>query len=1458
MLRSLVVASLIWVGLGSAGLAADRLSLLFLGDQGHHQPRPRFEQLAPVLKERGIDLVYTEAMSDLSRETLAKYDGLVLYANIDRIEPDQEQALLDYVASGKGFIPLHCASYCFRNSKACVALMGAQFQKHGTGVFRVTPAIKDHPITTGYGGFESWDETYVHHLHNEKDRTILEFRIEGDQKEPWTWVRNEGRGRVFYTAWGHDDRTWSNPGFHNLVERGIRWAVGDDPARVPAFHDLPEMTPFRTDVAAFEYGSGKLPNYLNTKKWGEQGEVITRMQLPLPPEESAKHYVHPVDFRLELFAAEPQIGKPICMTWDERGRLWIAETVDYPNELQQPGKGRDRIRICEDTNGDGKADKFTVFAENLSIPTSLAISHGGVIVTQAPDTLFLKDTNGDDKADVRRVLFTGWMTNDTHAGPSNLNYGPDGWFYGMVGYAGFEGEIAGEKQSFRTGFFRFHVRAGADGLPVVNGFEFLRNTNNNSWGVGFSEDGILFGSTANGNPSVYLPIPNRYYERVKGWSSSVLGSIADSNKFVPVTDKVRQVDWHGGFTAAAGHALYTARAWPKEYWNRAAFVTEPTGHLIATFILSANGADFRSKNSWNVLASNDEWAAPIMAEVGPDGQLWVIDWYNIIVQHNPTPVGFETGKGNAYVTDLRDKTHGRVYRIVAKDGKPSAQPPRDWEKGDSPSWVKHLASDNLFWRRQAQRLLLEGGSKTVVPQLVKLATDRTLDEAGMAPGAMHAIQTLERLHEVDPGTEGYPAVLAGLTHPAAGVRRAAVQALASTDSHLGDDDEAKRLNAILNANTLADKEPQVVLATLLALADLPVSKAAGEKIAPLFNDSKLVADRWLADALVAAAATHAESVLSMVDLARTDEGAKRLAIVAEHFARSDGRAALASVVRALPKRSPATADAIFGGLLKGWPRDTTAKLNEDDVAALVRLFETAPAATKSQVIAAAKRWQVKALDKYAEQIVEVLLATASDTKTNDAARLSAVSQLMDLQAGSVKSAEALLALVTAKSSPELSQGLLDQVARSTSGETGAVLVDAAVRFTPANKTRAIKVLLTKPDWTLALLSKIEAGGLSVDELALDQKSALASHPDTKIASRAKALLAMSGGLPSPDREKVLAELHSVIEQPGNVAAGREVYVKNCAKCHVHGKEGQRVGPDLTGMAVHPKEELLVHILDPNRSVEGNFRLYTVELADGRVTNGMLASETKTTIELIDAEGKASVLQREDIEEIAASTKSLMPEGFEKQLSRTDFANLLEFLTQKGKYVPLPLAKQATVVTTKGMFYSSDNPTERLVFRDWKPKTVGEVPFVLIDPQGDRVANAIMLNGPQGKLPPTMPKSVTIPAHVEATKIHLLSGISGWGFPAAPAGSVSLIVKLVYADGQTETHELKNGVHFADYIRRVDVPESTFAFDLAGRQVRYLSVTPERKAALKEIELVKGPDTTAPVVMAITVETGNRE
>jgi hypothetical protein len=213
----------------------------------------------------------------------------------------------------------------------------------------------------------------------------------------------------------------------------------------------------------------------------------------------------------------------------------------------------------------------------------------------------------------------------------------------------------------------------------------------------------------------------------------------------------------------------------------------------------------------------------------------------------------------------------------------------------------------------------------------------------------------------------------------------------------------------------------------------------------------------------------------------------------------------------------------------------------------------------------------------------------------------------------------------------------------------------------------------------------------------------------------------------------------------------------------------------------------------------------------------------------------------------------MPEGVEKNVPVKDMTDLLAFLTQKGKYFALPLDKAATVVSTKGMFNAENATVERLVFSDWKSKMFDGVPFTLVDPQGDKVPNVILLHSNEGKVAAKMPKSVSLACNTPAKAIHLLSGVSGWGYPFTEKGTVSMIVRIHYAGGKTEDHELKNGEHFADYIRKVDVPQSKFAFALRQQQIRYLKVEPKQTDKIEKIEFVKGPDTTAPVVAAVTLE-----
>ena len=806
-----------------------RIEILFLGhDSEHHNSARYMPMLAAALGKEGINFTYTEDPADLNEDNLSLYDGLMVYANHENIDPAQEKALLDYVKQGKGFIPVHSASFCFQNSPEYISLVGGQFQKHDTGTFVASIVKTDHPITQSLDTFSTWDETYVHHKLTD-DRTVLMERVEGAHREPWTWVKEHGKGRVFYTAYGHDERSWSNPGFQQLVKEGILWAVGDNVRT--------QWEAFAKTIPSLQYKPDpNIPNY-------ERRDPPPQYQEPLTPEQSATLIQVPSGFDLELFASEPDIINPISMEWDERGRLWVIETVDYPNTVRNDkGAGDDRIKICEDTDGDGKADKFTVFAENLNIPTSMVFVNGGLIVSQAPHFIFLKDTDGDDKADVRETIIDGWGTFDTHAGPSNLQYGYDNKIWGVVGYSGFEGTIAGTPREFNQGVYRFS--------PDVSDFEFMTSTSNNTWGLGFSENNDVFASTANNTHSVYMGIADDVEKGVEGIP---LGSAKIDGHYAmrPLTDKVRQVDVFGGFTAASGHYFYTADAYPEEYRNGVAFVCEPTGHLVHMARIVKNGAGFEEKDFGNLFASADEWVAPVEAKTGPDGAVWILDWYNFIVQHNPTPSpergGYKAvnGPGNAYENPLRDKTHGRIWRVVYRGAQ--ADEKMTLSADEPENLVRALSHDNRFWRMTAQRLLVERKDMDVLPDLYALVRKNDKDADGLNVAAVHALWVIDGLRVIQSGNEAFQVVTKALKHPAAGVRKAAIQILS---------DIQWTEQAVLDYDVLDDPDPNTRLAAILSLVNVAPSEVIGEKLYKISEEENVKSDNWLARAVYVAASHH--------------------------------------------------------------------------------------------------------------------------------------------------------------------------------------------------------------------------------------------------------------------------------------------------------------------------------------------------------------------------------------------------------------------------------------------------------------------------------------------------------------------------------------------------------------------------------------------------------------------------
>jgi putative membrane-bound dehydrogenase-like protein len=515
------------------------------------------------------------------------------------------------------------------------------------------------------------------------------------------------------------------------------------------------------------------------------------LQLPMSVNGSMERTQVPADCELKLFASEPDIAKPIAFAWDERGRCWVVETRDYPHGVTNNAAGQDSIKICEDTDGDGKADKFTVFADKLTLPTGIVFARKGIIVAAPPQFIYLEDTDGDDKADKRETIIDCWGIRDTHAQASNLHYGFDNWIYGCVGYSGIEGYVGGKKHQFSMGTYRFK--------PDGSALEFLHQFTNNSWAHSTNDAGDQFGGTANGAPLFFGGIPaTAYPEGARGMTAKKINVVDTCHTITP---NFRQVDVFGGYTAAAGSNFIYSDALPARFQGKA-MICEPTMKVVALLDVQPDGAGWKALDYMNLYASSDEWNSPVHAEVGPDGAVWVADFQNFIIQHNPTPSkergGFvaTTGVGGAHENELRDHSRGRIYRIVGK-GKPTA---------------KNTLYSQLM---RQQRMAADQSSLADLPDIQALWVKQ-------ARGTLTS-----KDHQ------------AALISKDSKLRRNAIRAL-------GNDPVAQDL--FFGSGVISDPDLHTRLAALVKLADFPTTPEIQTLVKKLAADSTIKNDEWLTEA----------------------------------------------------------------------------------------------------------------------------------------------------------------------------------------------------------------------------------------------------------------------------------------------------------------------------------------------------------------------------------------------------------------------------------------------------------------------------------------------------------------------------------------------------------------------------------------------------------------------------------
>ncbi|MDQ3624521.1 MAG: c-type cytochrome, partial [Verrucomicrobiota bacterium] len=897
----------------------------------------------------------------------------------------------------------------------------------------------------------------------------------------------------------------------------------------------------------------------------------------------------------------------------------------------------------------------------------------------------------------------------------------------------------------------------------------------------------------------------------------------------------RQIDWVGSFTAAAGAVIYDGGTWPAEYHGDY-FTTEPTINILHHERLRPEGLSFAGfkvpdREETEFITAKDLWFRPIEVRVGPDGAMYVVDFYNQAVIHNDTR-GPDHNNVNAAVRPDRDHYFGRIWRVDHHAAQKVAAP--DLSTADPAALAAGLEHPNKAVRFNAHRLLVEKG--TGADLLAKLVND----SGKLSFARIHALWILHLQGKLTP-----PLLTAAIGDKEPAVSRNALRIVAEGSP-------APAAEAAIVAK-LADAEPRTTLAAILALG---AGKPTPVAVAALLGAWPALDDPWLQSAAIGvangapreflvAALTVPESaalkplMAQLADRLREtpEEAARVLTIMAS---RSGGETAKHTILTALaedatarpaPEWTPALADAL-GKLLS----------SEAGSAAL----PLAAAWDKTGALAAQRK-----------AVAAKLLATLKDSAQPEDQRAAAVPTLLALKSPEAKSA--VTALLSSQASAGLRTRVIEALGETGDADTGPLLAKTFPQLEPALQSVALTQLLKRPEWTRALIARLRDQSIPLATLGPIGLDRLRNHPDKKVAKEALGVIEAIRGPQIAEKNKVIAQLLPQIEAGGDVIKGKALYTAACAICHKFNNEGSTLAPDLTGMGAHPRAELLTHIVDPNREVEPTFAAWMVELKDGNAYVGIITRENAQSVTVRDQAAEREV-KKSDIKTQAPMNRSLMPEGLEA-LGPEPLRDLLAYLESAGagRFRIIDLSKAATGDGRLGMFERREALSDAIEFARYGHVAVGEVPFQIIDPAKSATGvNLVALRGGRGEATSYPAKVEVGVPKVRATALHFLGGIAGWGYPATQQELPAAKVTVVYEGGNAEELELTNGKEFADYNRRVDVPGSLFVPKLSKRgQVRAFRKPLAVGGVIEKLVLESYKNQISPVFVAITAEAADK-
>lgn len=925
---------------------------------------------------------------------------------------------------------------------------------------------------------------------------------------------------------------------------------------------------------------------------------------PFAPEDSARRAKLDPGLRLELVAAEPDVQSPVALAFDEDGRLWVVEMLDYPlPEKDRPPRGR--VKLLEDRDGDGRYEAAAVFAEGLLMANGVLPWKGGVLVTCAPHVLYLKDTDGDGRADRREPLYEGFAVQNPQLRVSFPTLGLDNWIYVANGQRG--------------GKIRPSDRPGAPAVDIGGmdfRFDLVRAAYEPAAGMGqfgltFDEWGRRFVCT-NRNHLIPIVMENRYFARhphmpppTPRTDNQGAGGAA---RVYPIRPQKTLSAIHAGtFTAACGVWIYGGDLLPEPY-RGAAFTCEPTGNLVHMELLSARGAGFESRparEGVEFLASLDPWFRPVALADGPDGALYVADMYRAEVEH---PEWVPKDLQGRFQWD-HPRTYGRIWRVVPEGAARGAGRPRPLGGLSSAELAGLLESPNAWTRRTAHRLLLERQDRDAWGPLRKAAVSAD-------PRArVHAAWLLEGHRSLD-----LDLVLRLLEDPHPRVRENALRLAERFMSWSG----AVRERVAARAE---DPDARVRFQAALALGFWDGEEALGPLVKIALADSE---DPWTRRAVASSVAGRAGALLERL-LGRAAPEVLLRETAALVGARRDAAEA-ARVLRASSRAPAAARRAVLAGLAEG-------------------------VGQRGERLSA---WAASWPDAEARALVEAFFAWAAEGAA-DAGRAPAErAEAARLLAHAPWEAArpALAALLESDAAPvEVRVAAASALGAHAEPEAADVLLRSWKGSLPSLRREILAALVRRPERIGRLLDEIEAGRVAAVELGAALQRQLRDHRDPAIRSRARRLLAARG----EDRAPVLERYRAALSRRGDAARGREVFRKNCASCHRVAGIGANVGPDISDTLAKSREQLLTDILDPSRAIDNNYVTYVVRTRSGQVFSGFIAQQTSTSLTLRRGENQEDTVLREDIEEIRSSDLSVMPGNLEQGITVEEMADLLEFL-----------------------------------------------------------------------------------------------------------------------------------------------------------------------------------------------------